>query len=41
MDPLAAANATTLARMHKLCVVDVQAREAWVTTGYARHLAWA
>jgi hypothetical protein len=41
MDPLAAAHAPTLARMHKLCVVDLEAKETWLTEGYARHLAWA
>jgi hypothetical protein len=40
MDPAAAANSTSLARMHRLCVVDLAAREAWMADGYARHLAW-
>jgi hypothetical protein len=41
MDPLAVANAPTLARLHRLCVVDLTAREVWLAEGYARHLAWA
>jgi hypothetical protein len=40
VDPTAAERAPALARMHRLCVVDTEAREAWVADGYARHLAW-
>ena len=40
LDPAAAANSATLARLHRLCVVDLAARETWIAEGYARHLAW-
>jgi hypothetical protein len=40
MDPAAAANSTLLARLHRLCVLDLTTREAWMTSGYARNLAW-
>jgi hypothetical protein len=40
LDPAATANATSLARVHRLCVMDLAAREAWMADGYARHLAW-
>ncbi|HVY68507.1 MAG TPA: hypothetical protein VHH73_01170, partial [Verrucomicrobiae bacterium] len=39
-DPSAAERTSMLARMHRLCVVDLEAREAWMTSGYARQLAW-
>jgi len=40
-DPNVRANSPTLARMHRLCIVDLEAKEAWVGDGYARHMAWA
>ncbi|MGA2052764.1 MAG: hypothetical protein ABSH19_05570 [Opitutales bacterium] len=40
VDPLAAGQMPTLARLHRLCVVDLTAREAWMAPGYARNLAW-
>ena len=40
-DPTVAASSVTLSRIHKLCVVDLVAREAWLAEGYARHMAWA
>jgi hypothetical protein len=40
VDPVVAGQMPTLARMHKLCVVDLAAKEAWMAEGYARHLAW-
>jgi hypothetical protein len=41
IDPAAAANSPTLARLHRFCIVDLTAREAWLAPGYARNLAWA
>jgi hypothetical protein len=41
LDPAAAANSYLLARLHRLCVLDLTTREAWTTSGYARNLAWA
>ncbi len=40
LDPAAAANTATLARLHRLCVVDLEAQETWMADGYARHLVW-
>ncbi len=40
IDPAAAAQSSTLPRLHRLCVVDLTACEAWMTSGYARNLAW-
>jgi hypothetical protein len=40
VDPVVAGQAPTLTRMHRLCVVDMEAREAWMAPGYARHLTW-
>ena len=40
IDPAVAGQMPTQARMHRLCVVDVAAREAWMAPGYARNLAW-
>jgi hypothetical protein len=40
VDPVVAGQAPTLARLHRLCVVDLAAREAWMSPGYARHLTW-
>ena len=41
VDPVVAGQAPTLARLHRLCVVDLTAQEAWMTQGYARNLTWA
>jgi hypothetical protein len=39
-DPSVQERSAPLSRLHRLCVVDLAAREAWMTGGYARHLAW-
>ncbi|HVU38875.1 MAG TPA: hypothetical protein VHC95_11120 [Opitutales bacterium] len=39
-DPNVRETSSMLARLHRLCVVDLEAREAWMSSGYARHLAW-
>jgi hypothetical protein len=41
LNPAATVLSPTLARLHRMCVVDTEAREAWLAAGYARHMAWA
>jgi len=40
IDPALAKQAPSLARWHRLGVVDLAAKEAWLAPGYARNLAW-
>jgi hypothetical protein len=39
-DPSVAERTSLLSRIHRLCVVDLDAREAWLSGGYARQLVW-
>jgi hypothetical protein len=41
VDATVTGQAPTQSRLHRLCVVDLAAREAWMAAGYARHLTWA
>jgi len=40
VDPDVLEKTPTLARLHRMCVVDLEKCEAWIAPGYARNFAW-